>query len=117
MEQHDIGKKTVSFRLRDWGISRQRYWGAPIPMIHCDGCGIAPVPESDLPIVLPEDADMLIENTETGRTIARHNLKIIDTLFESTACLIGSAGKISDSVKGKRIKSIEERLRTAVEDM
>ncbi len=65
---------------------------------------------------LPEDADLLIENTETGRTIARHNLKIIDTLFESTACLIGVKGGIFTSVKSKRIKSIIEALQTAVED-
>jgi leucyl-tRNA synthetase len=59
LEINKIGKRTISFRLRDWGISRQRYWGAPIPMIHCDSCGIVPAPESDLPIVLPEDADLL----------------------------------------------------------
>jgi ATP phosphoribosyltransferase len=64
---------------------------------------------------LPEDADLLIENTETGGTIARHNLKIIDTLFESTACLIGSTTGISSSLKDKRIKSITEALRRAVE--
>jgi ATP phosphoribosyltransferase len=64
---------------------------------------------------LPEDADLLIENTETGRTIARHNLKIIETLFESTACLIGNKIGISGSTKGDRIKSITETLRTAVE--
>ena len=64
---------------------------------------------------LPEDADLLIENTQTGRTIARHNLKIIDTLFESTACLIGNTNTISSSNKRERIRSITEALRTAVE--
>ncbi len=59
LEAHNIGKRAVSFRLRDWGISRQRYWGAPVPMIHCDQCGTVPVPEKDLPIVLPEDAHLL----------------------------------------------------------
>jgi len=64
---------------------------------------------------LPEDADLLIENTSTGRTIARHNLRIIDTLFESTACLIGSTGRVCSSTKSERIKSIIETLRAAVE--
>ena len=64
LEKNGMGKKTESFRLRDWGISRQRYWGAPIPMIHCKTCDIVPVPEEDLPILLPEDADLL----EGGRS-------------------------------------------------
>ena len=64
---------------------------------------------------LPEDADMLIENTQTGQTIARNKLQIISTLFESTACLIGSANNISGSVKSARVKSIIENLRPAVE--
>lgn len=65
---------------------------------------------------LPEDADLLIENTQTGQTIARHNLKIIDTLFESTACLIGGRDRDYSSLKAKRIKYITEALRAAVED-
>ena len=65
---------------------------------------------------LPEDADLLIENTETGRTIARHNLKIIDTLFKSTGCLIGSKDVASSPLKQERISLIVEKLRAAVEE-
>ncbi|MGD0267853.1 MAG: leucine--tRNA ligase [Candidatus Sulfotelmatobacter sp.] len=57
-EQNGFGKATVTYRLKDWGISRQRYWGTPIPMLYCDKDGIVPVPEEDLPVILPEAVDI-----------------------------------------------------------
>jgi leucyl-tRNA synthetase len=59
-EQDGFGKATVTYRLKDWGISRQRYWGTPIPMLYCDKDGIVPVPEKDLPVILPENVDITL---------------------------------------------------------
>jgi leucyl-tRNA synthetase len=63
-ESKGFGERAVTYRLRDWGISRQRFWGAPIPIIYCERCGVVPVPESDLPVLLPERAEF----TGAGRS-------------------------------------------------
>jgi leucyl-tRNA synthetase len=99
LEKNNLGQRAVSFRLRDWGISRQRYWGAPIPMIHCGKCGIVPVPEADLPVVLPEDVDMPEEGRsplpdlddfvkvkcpQCGHSEARRETDTMDTFVESS---------------------------------
>jgi leucyl-tRNA synthetase len=63
-----VGKRQVRFRLKDWGVSRQRYWGCPIPVIHCETCGVVPVPETDLPVRLPDDATF----DKPGNPLERH---------------------------------------------
>lgn len=99
LEENDMGKKAVSFKLRDWGISRQRYWGAPIPIIYCNTCGVVPVPEEDLPILLPEDVDLLeggrsplptldyflkASCPDCGRADAKRETDTMDTFVESS---------------------------------
>ena len=75
LEEKGWGRRTTSYRLRDWLISRQRYWGAPIPMIYCDKCGIVPVPEADLPVLLPEDAEF----KPTGESPLKYHEQFVNT--------------------------------------
>ena len=92
-----LGRKTVNFRLRDWGISRQRYWGTPIPMIHCPQCGVVPVPERDLPVILPTHYQLkdprspLLDDPEFTQVAcpqcgaaARRETDTMDTFVESS---------------------------------
>jgi leucyl-tRNA synthetase len=78
------GERKINYRLRDWGVSRQRYWGTPIPMIYCDDCGTVPVPEKDLPVVLPEKVDF------TG---AQSPLKIMPSFYNVDCPTCGKAAK------------------------
>jgi leucyl-tRNA synthetase len=98
LEENRLGKRSVNYRIRDWGISRQRYWGAPIPIIHCDRCEMQPVPEDDLPVVLPHDVEFtgkggspLAECREFVETLcpkcggaARRETDTMDTFVESS---------------------------------
>jgi leucyl-tRNA synthetase len=83
-ERTGRGRRSVHYRLRDWGVSRQRYWGAPIPIIYCDACGAVPVPEEQLPVVLPED----VEFTGVGSP-----LKQMPEFFETTCPNCGALAK------------------------
>src|SRR3546814_15472877 len=82
-EHEGWGKGTTVWRLRDWGVSRQRYWGTPIPFIHCAACGMVPVPKSQLPVVLHEDADFSVP----GNPLGRHPT----WKHRSEACRVGNA--------------------------
>ncbi len=87
MEEKGIGKKTVNYKLRDWVFSRQRYWGEPIPIIHCEHCGAVPVPEEDLPVLLPEVESY--KPTDTGESPLAH----IDEWVNTTCPVCGRPAK------------------------
>ncbi|HVF83051.1 MAG TPA: leucine--tRNA ligase [Sphingomicrobium sp.] len=103
------GKGTTQYRLRDWGVSRQRYWGTPIPIIHCDGCGAVPVPRQQLPVVLPEDVSFDVpgnplDRHETWRNVvcpkcsapARRETDTLDTFVDSSWYFIRFASQPHD---------------------
>ena len=96
-EVNNTGFGTTQFRLRDWGVSRQRYWGCPIPVIHCESCGVVPVPEDQLPVTLPDDVSFdkpgnPLEHHPTWKNVdcpkcgkaARRETDTFDTFFESS---------------------------------
>ena len=103
------GQGTTVFRLRDWGVSRQRYWGTPIPIIHCDACGTVPVPKADLPVVLPEDVTFdrpgnPLDRHPTWRNVdcpgcgrpARRETDTLDTFVDSSWYFIRFASQPAD---------------------
>ena len=93
------GKASVNYRLRDWCISRQRYWGPPIPIVYCDACGIVPVPEEELPVVLPETDDYLPDGTEQS-PLAR-----IDSFVNTKCPACGGAARRETDVSDNFLDS------------
>lgn len=122
LEEKGFGKKVINYKLRDWGISRQRYWGTPIPVIYCDSCGIVPVAEKDLPVILPEDvkftgaggsplqeSDAFLHSTcpKCGGK-ARRETDTMDTFVDSSWYFIAYCLKGSNGLSVMRNESRED---------
>ncbi|MDP1667080.1 MAG: leucine--tRNA ligase [Methylobacter sp.] len=117
LEKDQKGQRKTNFRLRDWGVSRQRYWGAPIPVIYCDDCGTVPVPEQDLPVELPRDVVLdgsqspLVAHPTFSHTTcptcgkaARRETDTFDTFMESSWYFARFAGNNPDSMLDESAK-------------
>lgn len=129
LEEQGKGKKTVNFRLRDWGVSRQRYWGSPIPIIYCDCCGVVPVPDQDLPVVLPHDVHFTGEGGSPLATMesftkvdcpqcgkpARRETDTMDTFVESSwyflrYCCPDFEGGMLDKARAQYWMSVDQYI-------
>jgi leucyl-tRNA synthetase len=125
IEDKGIGRRIINYKLRDWGISRQRYWGTPIPIIYCQNCGTVPVPEADLPVILPEDVRLtgkgsspLLESEKFIKTAcpicggkARRETDTMDTFVDSSWYFIRYCLKKNDIDLPSALKSLNSEVR------
>lgn len=115
LEDMKAGKAVTQFKIRDWGVSRQRYWGCPIPIIHCDSCGAVPVPDKDLPVILPEDVVFdgrgnPLDTHPTWKNVpcpkcgkpAKRETDTFDTFFESSWYFTRYCNNKADTITGKK---------------
>jgi leucyl-tRNA synthetase len=118
LEERKAGERKVQYRLRDWGVSRQRYWGAPIPVIHCGDCGVVPVPGKDLPVLLPDDPEFSpaggnpLDRHPTWKHVpcpacgkpAQRETDTFDTFFESSWYFLRFASNAADGFSPEAVR-------------